>query len=295
LTLAGLPWARFETLPRPAGEPQQLEDPIHNDPKAPFDHIPAPPSEDLLDIEPDEPFEAQPPISTAPEPDSTARPEELHPAEPAGRGLIIRPPGIDVARLRPHVMLHIHLSEEALLSYHNGKPGIAGGACRFEGIGPITLGQVYRFLHDTGCDVKVQPVIDPQNVPAVDSYEIPRRIREAMFLRMPASCFPYATGTQRIGLDHTIAYRPPVRGGPPGQTGVATLGPLIRFEHRVKTHGRWRVRQPEPGVWIWRSRHNAHYLVTNAGTYNLGEGRFARRIWHAAAPPDVTGHHKLNK
>jgi hypothetical protein len=184
-------------------------------------------------------------------------------------------------------MLHIHLSEEALLSYHNGKLGITGGVCRLEGVGPITLGQVRRFLRDTGCDLTVQPVIDPQNVPAVDSYEIPRRIREAIFLRMPASCFPYATATQRMDLDHTIPYHPPARGGPPGQTGVATLGPLIRFEHRVKTHGRWRVRQPEPGVWIWRSPHNAHYLVSNAGTYNLGDGPFARRVWRAAVPPDV--------
>jgi hypothetical protein len=114
-------------------------------------------------------------------------------------------------------MLHIHLSEEALLSYHNGKLGITGGVCRLEGVGPITLGQVRRFLRDTGCDVTVQLVIDPQNVPAVDSYEIPRRIREAIFLRMPASCFPYATATQRMDLDHTIPYHPPTRGGPPGQ------------------------------------------------------------------------------
>jgi hypothetical protein len=108
-------------------------------------------------------------------------------------------------------MLHIHLSEEALLSYHNGKLGIAGGVGRLEGVGPITLGQVRRFLRDTGCDVTVQLVIDPQNVPAVDSYEISRRIREAIFLRMPASCFPYATATQRMDLDHTIRYRPPAR------------------------------------------------------------------------------------
>ena len=106
----------------------------------------------------------------------------------------------------------------------------------------------------------MQPVIDPQDTPAVDSYEIPRRIREAMFLRMPASCFPYATATQHMDLDHTIAYRSPARGGPPRQTGVHSLGPLIRFEHRVKTHDRWRVRQPEPGVWIWRSPRHFHYL-----------------------------------
>ncbi|MFL6045469.1 MAG: hypothetical protein ACJ72M_10150, partial [Propionibacteriaceae bacterium] len=51
------------------------------------------------------------------------------------------------------------------------------------------------------------------------------RIREAMFLRMPASCFPYATATGRLELDHTKPYIPPVRGGPPGQTGVHNLGP----------------------------------------------------------------------
>jgi hypothetical protein len=48
----------FRNEQRPAAEPQQLEDPIHNDSKAPFDDITAPPSEDLLDIEPDETFEA---------------------------------------------------------------------------------------------------------------------------------------------------------------------------------------------------------------------------------------------
>jgi hypothetical protein len=105
-----------------------------------------------------------------------------------------------------------------------------------------------------------------------------------MFLRMPASCFPYATGTQRVDLDHTEAYLPPARGGPPGQTGVHNLGPLSRLEHRIKTFARWQVRQPEPGVWIWRSPHHACYLVTNAGTQYLGNGSFARRIWKAAAP-----------
>ena len=66
----------------------------------------------------------------------------------------------------------------------------------------------------------MQLVIDPQDATPVDSYEIPRRIREAMFLRMPASCFPYAAHTRRLELDHTISYLPPSRGGPPGQTAV---------------------------------------------------------------------------
>jgi hypothetical protein len=103
-----------------------------------------------------------------------------------------------------------------------------------------------------------------------------------MFLRMPASCFPYAAGTSHLDLDHTKAFVPKVRGGPPGQTGSHHLGPMIRFEHRIKTHGRWHVRQPEPGVWIWRSPNRNYYLVTNTGTQQLGNGFFARRVWKAA-------------
>jgi hypothetical protein len=261
----------FRNEQRPAGEPQQSDEPVDNEPEAPYDHTSSAPTDDFGNNDVGQPIDAEPPV--------------LDPSESAGRGLIIQQPGVDVRKLRPQVVLHVHLSEEALLSFHNGKPGIAGGVGRFEGVGPITLGQVRRFLADTGCDVKVQPVIDPQNVPPVDGYEIPRRIREAMFLRMPASCFPYATATQRMDLDHTIAYRPPARGGPAGQTGVHSLGPLVRLEHRIKTHGRWQVRQPQPSVWIWRSPHSSHYLVTNAGTHNLGDGSFARRIWRAAAAP----------
>ena len=169
------------------------------------------------------------------------------------------------------------------MSYHNGTSRFGGGAGRFEGVGPVTMGQVQRFLADTSCDVKLQPIIDPQNSTPVDGYEIPRRIRDAMFLRMPASCFPYATAAGRLELDHTTAYRPAARGGPPGQTGVHNLGPLSRFEHRNQDR-RWQVRQPEPGVWVWRSPHHALYLVTNAGTHTLSDGPFARRLWRAATP-----------
>jgi hypothetical protein len=250
----------FRNEQHPATEPQLAQEPIDNEPSDTSDQ------------------------STAPATESAALE-----TGPPGRGLIIQPAGVDVRKLRPKVVLHIHLSQEALSAFTDGQPGLIGGAARLEGVGPITLGQVRRFLGDTACDIKMQPVIDPQDTPPVDSYEIPRRIREAMFLRMPASCFPYAAGVQRMDLDHTKAYRPMIRGGPPGQTGIHGLGPLGRTEHRLKTHSRWRVRQPEPGVWIWRSPHRNYYLVTNAGTHYLGDGPFARRAWKAAAKrcPDV--------
>jgi hypothetical protein len=274
----------FRNQQHPAAEPQQPHEPIHNEYKPPYDQsiAPSPSPEDPPETALESGLVTGPVVEAEPVQESGSVQAAV------GCGLIIQPSGVDVGKLRPQVMLHIHLSHEALLGYTKSKPGLTGGVGRFEGVGPITLGQVRRFLSHTACDIAVQPIIDPQNTPAVDSYEIPRRIREAMFLRMPASCFPYAPSTQRIDLDHTKAYLPPAQGGLPGQTGVHNLGPMSRFEHRIKTHSRWQVRQPEPGVWLWQSPHHNYYLVTNTGTHNLSNGPFARRIWKAAQPRAVT-------
>jgi hypothetical protein len=203
----------FRNQQHPVAEPQQPDEPINNEPQARFDDSTTP-------------SEEQPPQTAAHDstPNEEPEPGNGEESKPAGCGLIIRPSGLDLGRLRPKVVLHIHLSQEALWAFTDDKHCIGGGVARLEGVGPLTLGQVRRFLADTGCQISVQPVIDPQDVPPVDGYEIPTRIREAMFLRMPASCFPYATGTQRMDLDHTKPYIPLARGGPPGQTGVHNLG-----------------------------------------------------------------------
>jgi Domain of unknown function (DUF222) len=201
-----------------------------------------------------------------------------------GGELVIRPTGLDHRKMRPQVVLHIHLSQEVLLAQETSQSGgRCGGVARLEDAGPLTLGQVQRFLAQSACEVTVQPVVDPADTTPADAYEIPRRIRESMFLRMPASCFPYSARVgRRVDLDHTSPYLPPARGGPPAQTAAGNLGPLSRSEHRLKTYGRWRVRQPEAGVFLWRSPTRACYLVTNAGTYALGYGPFARWVWAAA-------------
>src|SRR5829696_4950664 len=241
-------------------------------------------SDELIDNQPD-PLRDRPidaPTGNVPE---ESVPDPVAPS--TDRQLIVQPTGIDIRRLRPQVVLHVHLSQEALLaSLANGPGGAGCGAARLEGVGPMTLGQVQRFMAQTACVVKVQPVIDPDSTPPVDAYEVPRRMREAMFLRTPAGCFPFSARLgRRVDLDHTVPYRPPDRDGPPGQTALGNLGALSRSEHRLKTHNRWRVRQPEPGVYMWRSPTNAHYLVTNAGTFTLGDGNFAAIIWSATAPP----------
>lgn len=111
-------------------------------------------------------------------------------------------------------------------------------------------------------------MLDVDRVPAVDAYEIPQRIRDAVRLRHVASVFPYSGATSaRMDLDHTDAFR---RDGTHGQTGTTNLGPLSRGEHNAKTHGRWAVSSPHPGVFLWRSPHGYWFLCTNQGTQSLG-------------------------
>ena len=47
-------------------------------------------------------------------------------------------------------------------------------------------------------------------------------------------------------LDHTRAY-------PYGPTADYNLGPFCEPHHLIKHHSRWRVTQPQPGVFEWTS------------------------------------------
>ena len=61
-------------------------------------------------------------------------------------------------------------------------------------------------------------------------------------------------------MDHTV---PHAQGG---VTGVGNYGPRTTTHHRIKTHGRWQVQQPYPGIYVWRDPHGAFYLVDHTGT-----------------------------
>ena len=53
---------------------------------------------------------------------------------------------------------------------------------------------------------------------------------------------------------------------------------MIRFGHRIKTHGRgWVHRQPCPGVYLWRTPHGYWFRVDNRGTHALGRVPDLRR------------------
>ena len=159
---------------------------------------------------------------------------------------------------RRDARVYVHLTDETLRA--------GAGVARVEGIGPVTAQLVREWL--AGARVTVVPVIDLAQQTPVDAYEIPDRLAEAVRLRSPVDCFPYATSTsRRMDLDHTEPYRSPDEGGPPGQTRTDNLAPLTRAHHRVKTHAHgWAVRQPFDGVLVWRTPHGRYYLVDHTGT-----------------------------
>jgi Domain of unknown function (DUF222) len=212
------------------------------------------------------------------QPSSDAAPGEAD--ETAHRSLQLIPPPFHPDRARPRAIIYIHLSEAAVRA--------GSGLARVEEVGPVLLGRL-RSLLGEHCTINLKPVIDlPTGHTPVDSYEIPTPLREQLQLRYPADVFPYAAAiSRRIDLDHTVPYLSPEKGGPPGQTRIGNLGPHTRHHHRLKTHGGWRVRQPEPGTWLWRSPHHRIYLVNASGTHPLGDTEFAQTIWRAAGPPHV--------
>jgi len=178
----------------------------------------------LLEHQDDAPHPAD-----AAEPDPT--PEDA-PEEEGGphRSVRLSPLPIDPDRCRPRAVVYVHLSGESLAA--------EAGVARVEAMGPVLPSRVRRLLGDR-CQVIVKPVLDLAEDMPVDAYELPVRLREILRLRQPASVFPYGVNTGRgMEADHTFPYLPMDRGGPPGQTGIGKLGFLVRFEHRVKTHGR---------------------------------------------------------
>jgi hypothetical protein len=180
---------------------------------------------------------------------------------------------------RPKVVLNFHLSDAAIRAGH--------GLVRPEHGEALTLDQLKQWLADTGCAVTVKPVFDPADVAPIDAYEIPHRTRDAVRLRNLADVFPYGSATTAtMDLDHTKPYLPMNRGGPPGQTSPANLGPMTRTHHRAVTHSRWGKRQPHPGQFVFRSPHGYVYLVTNQGTQSLGTATFAQAVWGAASDED---------
>jgi uncharacterized protein DUF222 len=166
-------------------------------------------------------------------------------------------PDTDVADLLPTVQLYLH-------SYAGpDRDTEHGQIARLEGHGPVTEAWITRVL-GPNAKFKIQPVLDLAGQAPVDAYEIPDRHRQAVHIMTPADTFPFASSLSRKQqVDHTIPHNEG------GQSGIGNYGPMTQRHHRIKTHGRWQVQQPFPGIYIWRDPHGAFYLVDHTGTRRL--------------------------
>ena len=158
----------------------------------------------------------------------------------------------------PPVVLYLHLTESDFTRD-------AHGVARFEQGGPITLAHAREILGHH--HVTIKPVIDLTHRLATDAYEFTGSLREAVLLRTPADCYPYAASTtSRRDIDHTVPFDPH---GPPGQTSTSNASPLTRHHHRIKTHGHIALRQPRPGLYVWRTPHGRYRATDHRGTHTI--------------------------
>ena len=145
---------------------------------------------------------------------------------------------------------------------------IEGGVARIEGVGPLDLTTLRRFLGHS--QVTVKPVVDLNTIPPVDHYEVPVRLRQHVLARNPVEAFPFsARPASGCDLDHTIPYDWTTPEGTE-QTRADNLGPLSRRVHRAKTARLWQVEQWQPGWYTWTSPHGFQYEVGPYGTTALG-------------------------
>ena len=174
----------------------------------------------------------------------------------------------DWSKLLPPLTLYLHFSADDVVAG-------AGGVARWEGEGPVTHAFVHEHLRPLHGYV-IKPVIDLAHQAPVDAYELPDRLREAVRLLAPSDVFPFAGAPSRhLDIDHTIAYQPShaSRAEKHWSTRIGNLGPLGRFHHRIKTHGRWTLRQPFAGIYLWRDPHGILYLEDHTGTHPVGAAR----------------------
>lgn len=162
----------------------------------------------------------------------------------------------------PQVQLHVHTFADDPTDPDGEVPPIA----RVEGHGPVSTAWLSGLL-GAKATFTVRPVLDIPGLAPVDAYEIPHRHRRAVRMITPADTFPWANClSDRMDIDHTEPWKPD---GPPGQSRIGNYGPMTRHHHRIKTHGRWEVKQPFAGIYLWRDPAGAIYLVDATGTRRL--------------------------
>ncbi|MGA4508619.1 DUF222 domain-containing protein [Propionibacteriaceae bacterium G1746] len=164
---------------------------------------------------------------------------------------------VDPDQLLPRSELVVHLTDTTLRS--------GEGLVKVEKAGSLLAGWVKQLTGNTR--ISVRPVLNPEKLTPTDAYHVPPRMREWITLRNPHEAFPFSKKSSRgLDLDHTIPWAPPRRGQQP-LTRADNLAPLSRKVHKAKTHGGWKLSQPSPGTYLWKSPLGFGYLVTPSHTW----------------------------
>jgi hypothetical protein len=195
-------------------------------------------------------------------------------------------PPVDEAKLLPVVLMFVHM-------YLRPTSGEPGDVVRVEDHGPVTRDWVRDVLGERA-RFRVQPVIDLEGQAPVESYEIPDRHRQAVHLMTPADIYPFASGTSRkVQIDHTeewceVCSKAAAAGvesacGCGGYSGIGNYGPLSTHHHRIKTFRKDEldVKQPYPGVYLWRDADGEIYLRDCRGTRFIELHRAPQVVWAA--------------
>ena len=185
---------------------------------------------------------------------------------------------------RRPVEITVQLAEPATPDTTHASPTTVADV---RGWGHLSIGRLATAF--AGSKVTIRPILNTTHIDAVDSYQVPTRMRAALEARFPVDAFPYGTrDSHTCDADHTTAFDHHNKTGT-GQTRLGNLAPLSRFTHRLKTHGGWHVEQPQPGVLLWTSPLGYHYLVTPDGTTMIDRPPPGRKDWWQVEPlaPDA--------
>lgn len=164
--------------------------------------------------------------------------------------------GVDPEKLLPRAQIVLHVGATP--------DGELGPVVRTDRVAHLPLTALADLLTDVR--VTVRPVIDLNETPAVDRYEIPEQLRLAATTRHPYDMFPFSgRSTRGLDLDHTTPWQP---AGAPDQTSLNNLAPLNRRAHRAKTARTWTLtRGPNTNELIWESPLGFTYTVDENGTH----------------------------
>jgi len=135
--------------------------------------------------------------------------------------------------------------------------GLADEPGHLAGYGPIPA-SASRALAADGKWRRL--VTDPVTGALLDygrrTYTPPADLTDFLLARDGTCRFPRCPiRAERCDLDHRVPW------DQGGTTDRDNVGPLCRRHHRLKTHGRWKLRRSRDGTVTWTTRHGATYHV----------------------------------